>query len=172
MNTVYIKTYGCQMNERDTEAVAESLRKQGWKIVDKEEEAKVVLLNTCSVRQAAERKALGKAKELAKRKQTDSRFTFGLIGCMAQRKGKALLRQLPDLDLLVGTQQLHRVSGALKAIETAEKAGLERPATSIELDWDKQAQNKQDWSKGGKTHFGLCQHHARLQHELRLLRGT
>ena len=61
MNRVYIKTYGCQMNERDSEAVAALLRGRGYRIVDNEETCDVMLLNTCSVRDMAEQKAIGKA---------------------------------------------------------------------------------------------------------------
>jgi len=61
MNRVYIKTYGCQMNERDSEAVAAMLRGRGYRIVTREEDCDVMLLNTCSVRDAAEQKAIGKA---------------------------------------------------------------------------------------------------------------
>ena len=61
MNRVYIKTYGCQMNERDSEAVAAMLRGKGYTMVADEDEADVILLNTCSVREQAEQKAIGKA---------------------------------------------------------------------------------------------------------------
>ena len=61
MNRVHIKTYGCQMNERDSEAVAAMLRARGYRIVASEDECDVLLLNTCSVRDAAEQKAIGKA---------------------------------------------------------------------------------------------------------------
>ena len=68
MNRVYIKTYGCQMNERDSEAVAAKLRGRGYSLVDNEFDADVVLLNTCSVRDQAEQKAIGKTGYLGKRK--------------------------------------------------------------------------------------------------------
>ena len=71
MNRVYIKTYGCQMNERDSEQVAMSLRDRGYSVVDNEFDADVVLLNTCSVRDQAEQKAIGKAGYLAKRKRSE-----------------------------------------------------------------------------------------------------
>ena len=67
VNRVYIKTYGCQMNERDSEAVAAMLRGRGYRIVTREEECDVMLLNTCSVRDAAEQKAIGKAANVQAR---------------------------------------------------------------------------------------------------------
>ena len=69
MNRVYIKTYGCQMNERDSEAVAAMLRGRGYRIVSAEDECDIMLLNTCSVRDAAEQKALGKATYVSHRKR-------------------------------------------------------------------------------------------------------
>ena len=109
MNRVYIKTYGCQMNERDSEQVASSLRDRGYSVVDNEFDADVVLLNTCSVRDQAEQKAIGKAGYLAKRKRSDPNFMIGVLGCMAQNRGSELVDRLPDLDLIVGTQKFHAV---------------------------------------------------------------
>ena len=100
MNRVYIKTYGCQMNERDSEAVAAMLRAKGYALVDNEFDADVVLLNTCSVRDQAEQKAIGKAGHLAKRKRKDPNFILGVMGCMAQNRGDTLVDRLPDLDLV------------------------------------------------------------------------
>ena len=92
------------MNERDSEAVTGMLRAKGYAIVDNEFDADVVLLNTCSVRDQAEQKAIGKAGHLAKRKRQDPNFLLGIMGCMAQNRGDALIDKLPDLDLIIGTQ--------------------------------------------------------------------
>ena len=73
MNRVYIKTYGCQMNERDSEAVAAMLRARGYRIVDREDDCDIMLLNTCSVRDLAEQKAIGKAGYMAARKKRHDR---------------------------------------------------------------------------------------------------
>ena len=97
------------MNERDSEAVAAMLRDKGYAIVQEEQDADVVLLNTCSVRDQAEQKAIGKAGYLTKRKRDNPNFILGVMGCMAQNRGAALLDRLPDLDLIVGTQKFHRV---------------------------------------------------------------
>ena len=91
------------MNERDSDDVAFKLRSRGYEIVDNEDFADVVLLNTCSVREQAEGKALGKAGHLVKRKKNDPKFILGIMGCMAQNKGSDLLDSLPDLDLIVGS---------------------------------------------------------------------
>jgi tRNA-2-methylthio-N6-dimethylallyladenosine synthase len=111
MPTVFIKTYGCQMNERDSEAVAAQLVARGYSLASSEATADVVLLNTCSVRDAAERKALGKMRALAagfRRRRPD--VILGFMGCMAQSRGRELLDQLPDLDLVIGTQKFHRAA--------------------------------------------------------------
>jgi len=134
MNRVYIKTYGCQMNERDSEAVAVSLRERGYSIVDDEASADIVLLNTCAVRDQAEQKAIGKTGHLAKRKKHDPNFLIGIMGCMAQNRGEALLEKLPDLDLLVGTQKFHRVPEMLDQFIASQRGLGPRPQTLVDLD--------------------------------------
>ncbi len=134
MNRVYIKTYGCQMNERDSAAVASKLRARGYSLVESEHEADVVLLNTCAVRDQAEQKAIGKTGRLAKRKRTDPDFILGIMGCMAQNRGEALVDTLPDLDLLVGTQKFHRVPEMLDNLLESRRGLGPRPATLVDLE--------------------------------------
>ncbi|MEX0325071.1 MAG: tRNA (N6-isopentenyl adenosine(37)-C2)-methylthiotransferase MiaB [Puniceicoccaceae bacterium] len=134
MNRVYIKTYGCQMNERDSEAVSAQLRDRGYTIVGDEHTADIVLLNTCAVREQAEQKAIGKTGHLAKRKKEDPNFVLGLMGCMAQNRGTDLLEKLPDLDLLVGTQKFHRVPQMLDQFIASQNGMGPRPATLVDLD--------------------------------------
>ena len=141
MNRVYIKTYGCQMNERDSEAVASMLRTRGYSIVDVEQEADVVLLNTCSVRDQAEQKAIGKAGFLKRRKRKDPNFIVGIMGCMAQNRGDELLDRLPDLDLIVGTQKFHQVPDHLDNIITTLAGQGPRPATIVDLAEEVDSQN-------------------------------
>jgi tRNA-2-methylthio-N6-dimethylallyladenosine synthase len=117
MPRVFIKTYGCQMNERDSEAVAAQLVAKGYTLVLSEDSADVVLLNTCSVRDFAEQKALNKMKSLAGVANKQSRKTvFGFMGCMAQSRGQRLIDELPDVDLVLGTQKFHRAAEYLDAI--------------------------------------------------------
>jgi tRNA-2-methylthio-N6-dimethylallyladenosine synthase len=141
MNRVHIKTYGCQMNERDSEAVAAMLRGKGYTLVDNEKEADVVLLNTCSVRDQAEQKAIGKAGHLGKRKRKDPNFIIGVMGCMAQNRGSALLDSLPDLDLIIGTQKFHRVPDHLSNIIATMQGQGPRPASIVDLDEEAGSQN-------------------------------
>jgi len=98
------------MNERDSEQVAYSLIARGYERVDSEVEADVVLLNTCSVRDMAEQKALGKMGMLGRIRKNRPETVFGFLGCMAQARGAELLREIPHLDLVIGTQKFHRVA--------------------------------------------------------------
>src|SRR5664280_2948551 len=101
MKKVFIKTYGCQMNERDSEAVAAMLRDRGYTITRSESDADVVLLNTCSVRDLAEQKAMGKMSTLTHLKRSKPELVLGYMGCMAQSRGAALLNKQPTIDLVV-----------------------------------------------------------------------
>ncbi|HWN96281.1 MAG TPA: MiaB/RimO family radical SAM methylthiotransferase, partial [Methylomirabilota bacterium] len=117
MPSVYIKTYGCQMNERDSEAVAAQLIAKGYTLAPSEHIADVILLNTCSVRDMAERKAIGKMANLASEvRQNRPNVVLGFMGCMAQSRGQGLIDQLPDVDLVIGTQKFHRTADYLDEI--------------------------------------------------------
>jgi tRNA-2-methylthio-N6-dimethylallyladenosine synthase len=109
MKRVFIKTYGCQMNERDSEAVAAMLRNRGYTITGSEGDADVILLNTCSVRDMAEQKAIGKMGMLAQLKRDKPELVLGFLGCMAQSRGAELTNKVPGVDLVVGTQRFHHV---------------------------------------------------------------
>ena len=107
MPSVFIKTYGCQMNVRDSEQVARDLAGRGYDLVEREDHADVVLLNTCSVRDMAEQKAIGKMQTLEGRKKHRQHQVIGFLGCMAQSRGASILDDLPDVDLVIGTQKFH-----------------------------------------------------------------
>jgi tRNA-2-methylthio-N6-dimethylallyladenosine synthase len=117
MPAVFIKTYGCQMNERDSEAVAAQLVAKGYTLAPSEKTADVILLNTCSVRDFAEKKAIGKMQNLAadvRKNRPD--VVLGFMGCMAQSRGRELIDKLPDVDLVLGTQKFHRAAECLDEI--------------------------------------------------------
>ncbi|MEI7863863.1 MAG: tRNA (N6-isopentenyl adenosine(37)-C2)-methylthiotransferase MiaB [Chthoniobacterales bacterium] len=116
MPKVFLKTYGCQMNERDSEQVAQMLVSRGYEMTGDAEEADVVLLNTCSVRDMAEQKALGKMGILGRLQKKRPHTVYGFLGCMAQSRGSALLSEVPHLDLVVGTQKFHKVADHVDAI--------------------------------------------------------
>jgi tRNA-2-methylthio-N6-dimethylallyladenosine synthase len=117
MPSVYIKTYGCQMNERDSEAVAAQLVAKGYSLAASEHVADVVLLNTCSVRDNAEQKAINKMENIAGDiRKNRPNVILGFMGCMAQSRGQELIDRLPDVDLVVGTQKFHRTADYLDEI--------------------------------------------------------
>ena len=122
MPSVYIKTYGCQMNERDSEAVASQLVSKGYTLAASESVADVILLNTCSVRDMAEQKALNKMENLiAETRRNRPGAVLGFMGCMAQSRGRQLIDQLPDVDLVLGTQKFHRAADYLDDILSGKR---------------------------------------------------
>ncbi len=129
------------MNERDSEAVAAMLRARGYRIVPDENNCDILLLNTCSVRDAAEQKAIGKAANLSHRKKKQPDFVLGILGCMAQNRGAALLDQLPDVDLIVGTQKFHQVPGYLDNLRAARDAGTPIGETIVDIGEEAGSQN-------------------------------
>src|SRR6266550_2912536 len=129
MPKFFIKTYGCQMNERDSEQVAHSLAARGYERVGHESEADVVLLNTCSVRDMADQKALGKMGMLGRLAKEKPHMVFGFLGCMAQARGASLLKGLPHVDLVVGTQKFHRVADYVDEL-IKKKNGRARPPSA------------------------------------------
>lgn len=117
MFKVFIKTYGCQMNERDSEQVSQMfLEKPGYAMTADESDADVILINTCSVRDQAEQKALGKMGMMGRLRQRKPHVVYGFLGCMAQSRGEELIRDLPHLDLVAGTQKYHKVVGYVDQI--------------------------------------------------------
>ena len=115
------------MNERDSEQVSHSLVARGYQRVGHESEADIVLLNTCSVRDMADQKALGKMGMLGRLAKERPHMVFGFLGCMAQARGASLLKNLPHVDLVVGTQKFHRVADYVDEL-VARKAA--RPAVA------------------------------------------
>src|SRR3954465_6683894 len=98
---LYIETVGCQMNLLDSELVVGKLRNEGYELTDDISQADTILYNTCSVRQHAEDKiysALGRVRQL---KQSKPELTIGVLGCMAQKDQKQILRRAPHVDLVV-----------------------------------------------------------------------
>ena len=138
MPKVYIRTYGCQMNERDSEQVAQTFVERGYTLTPTDEDADIVLINTCSVRDQAEQKALGKMG-LMRRRQ---RLVTGFMGCMAQSRGEELLTT-SKVDLVVGTQKYHRVVDHVDAIIRAKEEQIMDDArySIVDIDEETASQN-------------------------------
>ena len=97
------------MNERDSEQVAQTFSERGYTLTPTEHDADAILVNTCSVRDQAEQKALGKMGMMGKYRDQRAHVVYGFMGCMAQSRGEELFKRVPHLDLVVGTQKYHRV---------------------------------------------------------------
>jgi tRNA-2-methylthio-N6-dimethylallyladenosine synthase len=108
-NNVYIETYGCQMNLADTEIVLGILKKQGYDVTDKPEDADVVLLNTCSIRDNAEQRIYGRIGNLKTLKANNPALVLGILGCMAERLRKDLVEDKKAVDLVVGPDEYRRL---------------------------------------------------------------
>ena len=110
---IYLETYGCQMNEADTEMIAGLLSDAGWEITAQPAVADVVLLNTCAVRERAETRVVRRVRELAKLKRYRPDLRIGLAGCMAEHLGAGLRRDIPEIDILVGPDSYRRLATIL-----------------------------------------------------------
>ena len=151
MPKVHIKTYGCQMNERDSLQVAEMLQNRGFSMTNEQAEADVILINTCSVRDQAEQKALNKMGSMQHLRKTRPHIVYGFMGCMAQSRGEELLER--GADLVVGTQKYHRVADYVEEIFTARtEARMDDLRTSI-VDTDEEL-NSQNTIRDGAANDG------------------
>ena len=130
---VYLETFGCQMNELDSELVAGDLSARGYRFTASPEEADVVLYNTCSVRERAEQKVWSRLGELGKAKRERPGLVVGVLGCMAERDGTALIERMPVVDVLCGPGELDKLPALLdNAARTRESllASDPRPQTA------------------------------------------
>ncbi|MCJ8149157.1 tRNA (N6-isopentenyl adenosine(37)-C2)-methylthiotransferase MiaB [Shinella sedimenti] len=122
---VFVKTYGCQMNVYDSDRMTDALSKDGYQATDVLEEADLVLLNTCHIREKAAEKVyseLGRLREMKKARAKDGReMVIGVTGCVAQAEGKEILRRAPAVDLVVGPQTYHRLPDALRRAKGGER---------------------------------------------------
>ncbi len=120
MAKLHLITYGCQMNEYDSERVAGLLGKQQYQLTDREDEADLILINTCAIREKAEEKVFSRLGRLRGLKQKNPDLIIGLMGCMAQLQQGAILERAPTVDLIFGSPAIARVG------ELVERAKRER----------------------------------------------
>jgi tRNA-2-methylthio-N6-dimethylallyladenosine synthase len=122
---VFIKTYGCQMNVYDSTRMSDALAKDGYEPTEDMEEADLVLLNTCHIREKAAEKvysALGRLRDMKKRKALDGReMMIGVTGCVAQAEGEEILRRAPAVDVVIGPQTYHRLPDALRRASQGQR---------------------------------------------------
>ncbi|MEO1129326.1 MAG: MiaB/RimO family radical SAM methylthiotransferase [Planctomycetota bacterium] len=126
--SVYLETFGCQMNELDSQLVAGRLRDLGYDFTASAEGADVVLYNTCSVRDLAEQKVRSRLGELRDHKQRKPGLVVGVLGCMAERDGEDMIRRFPVVDVLCGPGELDKLPGLLdNAVRTRESYLADAP---------------------------------------------
>ncbi|MET3599154.1 tRNA (N6-isopentenyl adenosine(37)-C2)-methylthiotransferase MiaB [Martelella mangrovi] len=122
---VFIKTYGCQMNVYDSERMGEALAADGYQPTEVIEDADLILLNTCHIREKAAEKvysALGRYRELKISREREGRETLiGVAGCVAQAEGEEILRRAPDVNVVIGPQTYHRLPDALRRAKSGER---------------------------------------------------
>lgn len=117
--TFFIRTYGCGMNELDSEIMAGILEKKGLLQVQEEQQADLLLFNTCSIRDLAERKVMGKIGQLGRQEKGQ---IIGVTGCMAMAKKETLFRKLPHIDFILGTNNISELASILdEVVDTGEK---------------------------------------------------
>jgi tRNA-2-methylthio-N6-dimethylallyladenosine synthase len=129
----YVETYGCQMNISDGELMQGVLADQGYSIVATPEEADVVLVNTCAIREHAERRVLGRVAQLKGLRVENPELIIGVTGCMAQRMGDKLLEDAPYVDLVMGPDGYRRLPEALEGVRPSDPAAAEPPPSSRQL---------------------------------------
>jgi tRNA-2-methylthio-N6-dimethylallyladenosine synthase len=132
---VYLQTYGCQMNDRDSEEILGMLSAHGYAVVGREEEADVILLNTCSVRAHAEERAFGKMGLMQKLKRERPDLVLGILGCMAKAQREEVFRRLPQVDLVAGPAEIYDLPDLLASVaERRQRAGLGAGARVLAVD--------------------------------------
>ena len=135
---LFIKTYGCQMNVYDSERMAESLGGQGYVTIDRADDADMILLNTCHIREKAAEKVYSELGRLKPLKDARPDLKIGVAGCVAQAEGEEIMRRQPAVDLVVGPQSYHRLPEMEAKVQGGQSA----------LDTDFPAEDKFDHLKG------------------------
>jgi tRNA-2-methylthio-N6-dimethylallyladenosine synthase len=130
---VFIETFGCQMNVADSERAATGLRKAGYELAESEQTADVVLLNTCSVRERAERKVYTRIGEL----RSDGRKPLiGVMGCVAQLEGQGIFKAAPTVDMVIGTRATDRIPTIIERVQHGEHAVIDLDERDASDSWD------------------------------------
>lgn len=133
---VYIETFGCQMNVADTERAATGLRASGYDLCTSVEEADVVLLNTCSVREKAEQKVYTRIGELRAERPGSHDLLVGVIGCVAQLEGESVFAHAPSVNIVVGTRATDRIPGLIERARDGEKRVIDLGERGDNDSWD------------------------------------
>lgn len=120
----FIKTYGCQMNVYDSQRMSDSLNASGYEMTDNIDEADLVLMNTCHIREKAAEKLysdLGRLRVKRLARKNNRKLTIGVTGCVAQAEGEEIFRRSPIVDLIIGPQTYHRLPEILQNVKNGQK---------------------------------------------------
>lgn len=151
---VFIKTYGCQMNTYDSQRMADSLSATGYDSTDNIDEADLILVNTCHIREKAAEKLysdLGRLR-VKKEKMGKSDLYIGVTGCVAQAEGNEILKRAPVVDLIVGPQSYHRLPEILNSVKAGKKIVDTEYSTEDKFDFLPKS-NKKNIAKRGVAAF-------------------
>ncbi len=130
---LFIKTHGCQMNEYDSDKMADVLAaSHGLELTDVEGDADVILINTCSIREKAQEKVFSQLGRWRALKEKNPQLIIGVGGCVASQEGEALVRRAPYVDMVFGPQTLHRLPGMLEQVRNTGKAAVDISFPEIE----------------------------------------
>lgn len=113
----FIKTFGCQMNERDSEIMAQLLAEKGYVETSESDDADLIILNTCSIRAKAEQKVMSLLGVLRKHKKRNPKLKICVAGCVAQQEGKQIIDRMPHVDLVIGTQNIYELAERIEELE-------------------------------------------------------
>jgi tRNA-2-methylthio-N6-dimethylallyladenosine synthase len=127
----FIETWGCQMNVHDAEKIAGAFRVHGYRPADAREEADVILLNTCSIREKAQEKVFDELGRLRELKEARPELVLGVCGCVAQQEGEAIFQRAPHVDVVVGT----RATGSLPLLVNRLRSGDESARHACDVAW-------------------------------------
>ncbi len=116
MKSIYLKTFGCQMNENDSEIIRGLLKQRGYAFVSEPEEADVILFNTCTIRDLADRKAYGTMGILGRLRRKNPDLVFGILGCMAESAGEKVRKNQPLVDLVAGPRDIPKIPDLLDMV--------------------------------------------------------
>jgi tRNA-2-methylthio-N6-dimethylallyladenosine synthase len=133
---VYIETFGCQMNVADTERAATGLRQSGYELCNSPDEADVVLLNTCSVRERAERKVYTRIGEVRAARNGDRNLVVGVMGCVAQLEGQSIFSHAPSVNMVIGTRATDRIPTLIERVREGERKVSDLGERGDNESWD------------------------------------
>lgn len=133
---VYIETFGCQMNVADSERAATGLRASGYDLCDSADDADVVLLNTCSVREKAEQKVFTRIGEIRTAHSGKHSPLVGVMGCVAQLEGQSIFDHAPSVNMVIGTRATDRIPNLIERVREGERKVIDLDERGERETWD------------------------------------